>query len=227
MTLTSNHFACRLLSVCCLVLFGGLLPAVARADTVQARCDVYPVGDDHASSYGPCTFSQRQGYVTLRRQDGTVHELAPEGDSSGKFVDQFGHPVYRQSGLGRDGLIFRFPQEAIYVYWQGSARDESGRESNPTWPYSTADYDATTLLPCGLLDGEEGSCPAGVLRMADRQASIVVTSPDGTEFTFNFMRDYVNATGREVEAELKGDTWYLVVDRQEFYRVPLAAIEGG
>jgi len=76
-------------------------------------------------------------------------------------------------------------------------------------------------------DKEYGSCPAGILRMEDRKASIVILSQLGEQFTINFMTDYVNATNREVDARLKGDTWIVNVDNGEVYEVPLAAIEGG
>jgi hypothetical protein len=63
--------------------------------------------------------------------------------------------------------------------------------------------------------------------MEDGQASIVVRNPQGEEFTINFLRDDINATNREVEASLEGDTWIVTIDRAEVYKVPLAAIEGG
>lgn len=56
-----------------------------------------------------CSFSQRQGFVTIRRADGVIHELEPDGNTVGNFKDQDGRRVYRQSGLGDQGLIFRFP----------------------------------------------------------------------------------------------------------------------
>ena len=63
--------------------------------------------------------------------------------------------------------------------------------------------------------------------MEDKQASIVVQNPKGEQFTINFMKDYVNATNREVTATLDGDTWTVTVANGEVYEVPLAAIEGG
>ena len=69
--------------------------------------------------------------------------------------------------------------------------------------------------------------PAGILRMEDGQASIVVKGPGGDRFTINFMKDYVNAANREVEATIEGDTWTVVIDDGDVYEVPLAAIEGG
>ncbi len=69
------------------------------------------------------------------------------GDTPGNFLDQQGRPGYRQSGLGDQGLIFRFDDESVYVYWNTVALHPQN-ENNPTWPFTTADYDATTLLHC-------------------------------------------------------------------------------
>ncbi len=41
----------------------------AAADSTQARCDIYPLGEDHTDVMIPCTFSQRQGYITINRDD--------------------------------------------------------------------------------------------------------------------------------------------------------------
>ncbi len=199
----------------------------SRADTVETRCDIYPAGEDKASAMLPCTFSQRQGAVSIRRGDGVEYELSPAGEAPGNYTDAAGRAVYRQSGLGDQGLIFRFPDESVYVYWS-TAGLAPAEADNPTAPFSTADYDATTLLRCRAMDSSEfGSCPAGILRMEGGQASIVVRSPAGEQFTINFMTDYVNATNREAEAKLEGDLWTVIINGSEVYEVPLAAIEGG
>jgi hypothetical protein len=91
------------------------------ADTVDAWCDIRTAGGDKVEQMIPCTFSQRQGFVTIDRSDGMVHELSPVGELPGNFEDQNGRAVFRQSGLGDQGLIFRFPDESVYVYWDGSA----------------------------------------------------------------------------------------------------------
>jgi hypothetical protein len=197
------------------------------ADWTEARCDIYSKGSDHTDKMIPCTFGQRQGYITITRSDGVTHDLTPVGDAPGNFHDQNGRPVYRQSGLGSEGLIFRFPDESVYVYWSTAALSPSA-EDDPTAPFSTKDYDATTLLRCRAAgDKEYGNCPAGILRMENRQASIVVRSQLGKQFTINFMTDYVNATVGEVDARLEGDTWIVTRGNGEVYEVPLAAIEGG
>ena len=225
-----SHFQRQKMAAAAGLVFAGALalpPAPASADSAQARCDVYPLGQDHTKNSGACTFSQRQGFITITRADGVRHELTPDGDTAGNFLDQDGQRVYRNSGLGRAGLIFRFPKESVYVYW-GTDADEAADPDDPTAPYSTADFDATTALPCRAdKQSDMATCPAGILRMEDGQASITVMSPGGEEFTLNFMKDYVNAAGRTVAAEFRDDWWYLTVDGVEEYRVPLAAIEGG
>ena len=115
-----------------------VLAGQAMADTSDARCEIYPAGQDHSDKVIPCTFSQRQGYVTISRGDGVVHELSPVGDKPGNFADQDGRAVYRQSGLGDQGLIFRFPNESVYVYWNAESLT-SVDSGNPTYPFSTSD----------------------------------------------------------------------------------------
>lgn len=212
-----------------LFLLGFTLAAPAAvADFTDAACEIYPADSDHASDMLPCVFSQRQGYITITRDDGVTHELAPVGDRPGNYKDQDGRKVYRQSGLGDQGQIFRFPDESVYVYWSTSALEPVSDEDNWTAPFTTEDYDATTRLRCRAPgDDEFGSCPAGILRMEDGQASVTVENQAGEQFAINFMTDYVNASNREVEAELNGDVWTVIINGAEVYEVPLAAIEGG
>jgi hypothetical protein len=68
--------------------------AAAHADTVDARCDIYPKGSDHTTQVLTCTFSQRQGYILIRRADGVVHDLSPVGQTSGNFRDHGGLPAH-------------------------------------------------------------------------------------------------------------------------------------
>jgi hypothetical protein len=216
------------MKIWCLVLVLSVLWIMpAAADSTKARCDIYPKGEDHTDKMVPCTFSQSQGHVTITREDGVTHDLMPVGDAPGTFRDQNGDTVYRQSGLSDQGLIFRFPEESVYVYWSTAALEPADPD-NPTWPFTTKDYDATTLLRCGPVDAPRSeTCPAGILRMEKKQASIVVQSPKGEQFTINFMSDYINATNREADATLEGDTWIVTIGGSEIYEVPLAAIEGG
>jgi hypothetical protein len=204
------------------------LATSSEADSTDARCDIYAGGSDKVSKMIPCTFSQRQGYVTITRDDGVTHDLTPEESTPGNFHDQDGRAAYRQSGLGDQGLIFRLPDESVYVYWDTSALKPQADEDNWAAPFTTEDYDATTRLRCrGAGESEYTSCPADILRMEQGQASVVVISPQGERFTINFMTGYVNASNREAEAELDGDTWLVTINGAEVYEVPLAAIDGG
>lgn len=204
-----------------------LSAAMAVADSTAAACEIYPRGEDHTDVLIPCTFSQRQGYITIIRSDGVTHQLSPMGAAPGNYEDKQGRSVLRQSGLGDQGQVFRMPDESVYVYWN-TDRLKPADQDNVTAPFSSNDYDATTRLRCKAAgDREFGSCPAGILRMEDGQAAIVVENQLGEEFTINFMSDYVNATNREVDARMKGDTWILKFADGEVWEVPLAAIEGG
>ena len=210
------------------ILLLALAAAPSFADSTEARCDIYPAGSDHTDTMIGCTFSQRQGYVTITRADDVTHELRPVRDQPGTYRDQHGHEVRRDDGPGDQALIFRFSDESVFVYWSTAELNPAADAYNPTAPFSTANYDATTLLRCRAVDESEyGNCPAGILRMDGGQASIVVQSQAGEQFTINFMHDYINATNRGTEARLEDDTWIVVVDDSDVYEVPLAAIEGG
>jgi hypothetical protein len=121
----------------------GLLAAGfhARADTVDARCDIYPKGSDHASKVMACAISQRQGHVSIDRADGVRHELSP-GRGAGNYLDQDGKRAIRSAGLGRAGQIYRLDQETVYVYW-----DRAGLPDRAASAPATA---ATAVLPASV-----------------------------------------------------------------------------
>lgn len=88
----------------------------ARADTVNARCDIYPKGSDNVTKVVACTFSQRQGHVAIDRADGVRHELSPQG-AAGNYIDENGRKAIRSQGLGSKGQIYRLARVSIFVYW--------------------------------------------------------------------------------------------------------------
>jgi hypothetical protein len=199
----------------------------ARADSVDARCDIYPAGGDHTDVFLPCRFYQAQGHVVITRSDGVEHDLLPVGDAAGHFRDQDGRDVFRQSGLGSEGLIFRFPTESVFVYWNTDLLNPR-RDRQPYEPASDLAFDATAWTPCRRMTDEEfGQCPSGVLRMDDDEASVVIEDPPGQVFTINFLKAGVNTARGSVKATLDGDTWTVVIDDAAVYRVSRALIEGG
>jgi len=48
----------------------------ATADSTDARCDIYLRGSDKVSKMIACTFSPRQGAVTIYRSDDITHDLS-------------------------------------------------------------------------------------------------------------------------------------------------------
>ena len=206
-----------------------LVFSVANADWTDARCDIYPKGEDQASASVPCVFSQRQGHINIDRSDGVSYDLLPYGENPGNYQDQDGNMAYRNSGLGENGLIFRMKNESVFVYWDTAGLPGNKDEDNWAAPYSTRDWDATTRLNCTLGQEVDGDCAAGINRgPGNRQAVIAIMRPDGVERVLQFDGDQVvSPGGGEIQAELVGDDWIIKIDDEESYRIPLAAPEGG
>jgi hypothetical protein len=229
----------------CVLLVTGLSGQVAFADTDQARCDVFPAGEDKASKVLPCTFSQRQGHVTIYLSDGVEYDLIPTEEAPGNYKDQNGRAVYRNSGLGKDGLIFRTPDESIFVYWDETTlpdfKDPANPETNFSAPYDTDTFDATTRLSCsfdpdsypaarGNPAFQTTDCPAGINRGSEAgQTMIAVMRPDQTERIIRIDGDMIESSiDGEITKELVGDNWTITIDAgAEVYVFPQAVIDGG
>jgi len=200
--------------------------APTGADSTEARCEVYPAGEDHASAVLPCRFYQAQGHVVISRADGVEHDLTPVSGELGTFVDSHGSVVHRDPDLQDRGLIFRLPKESVYVYWN-TAYSGSTSGAAPYRPAADLDFDATAWTRCRNIDAQSyDRCPSGVLRAEGGGASVVVEDPPGQVFTINFLGDYINATNREVTASRSGDTWTLIVNGARVYEIDTAFIEG-
>ena len=94
-----------------------LLPASGIADSASAQCEIELDAPEAQIQRLPCTFSQRQGYVSIVVGDTDAYTLSPVGDAPGNYLDAESKPVYRQAGLGSAGLIFRFSDRVIRVMW--------------------------------------------------------------------------------------------------------------
>ncbi len=85
----------RTILVACFVALGltaSLSPALA--DSSDASCEVRKDGDKNKGASGPCTFSQRQGYIDLDLRNGNTFSLSP-GNKSNHYKDQNGNQVVR------------------------------------------------------------------------------------------------------------------------------------
>lgn len=102
-----------------------------KADTASAHCDFYAPGDAYAYLSSSCTFSQRQGYISVQFQsNGVRYEFEPLNDQFDEYTDQYGNVVYQRiSGVGQS---FQFPDGSeLYVYWN----DNSAYNSDPVQEY--------------------------------------------------------------------------------------------
>jgi len=83
------------------LVFLGLcvLAPAAHADSSEAICQVRKDGQTKQSQSGPCTFSQRQGYIDLDLRNGENYSLAP-GNKPNHFKDQKGNKVVRTEASG-------------------------------------------------------------------------------------------------------------------------------
>jgi len=104
-----------------LVLSAALATTASHADTVNARCKLFPSGPNKASMVTPCTFSQRQGYIGVELLRGKRYDFSPL-NKPGRYTDQNGDPVFRQPELGQHGIKFRMKAHTLYVYWIAAAK---------------------------------------------------------------------------------------------------------
>ncbi len=129
------------------ILLGLLGAGPAKADTTQARCDIYAKGSDRAAAVIPCSFSQRQGHVSIDRSDGVRHELSPAGSKAGSYLDEKGRPAYRKSGLGKRGLIFQLADQSVYVYWDTAGLPGTATQAGSAGGAAPVPKAAAPLVP--------------------------------------------------------------------------------
>ena len=91
----------------------------AQADSTRAECGFATTVDAPRGETSACTFSQRQGFINIDIDGGPGFEFSPTEAAPGNFVDADGRAVYRRSGLGEQGLIFKLPERFLFVYWAG------------------------------------------------------------------------------------------------------------
>jgi hypothetical protein len=111
--------ASTLISVSLLAAWMAAGAGVAHADTTEATCEVRKDGDKQKGKSGPCTFSQRQGYIDIDLKNGDTISLSPAG-GAGQYRDQNGKKVTRTSA-GTQGMTLRWPNgKHVEVTWHGN-----------------------------------------------------------------------------------------------------------
>jgi len=84
---------------------------VAKADSMEAACEVRKDGEKQKGKSGPCTFGQRQGYIDIDLRNGDTVSLSPTNQAN-HFKDQKGNKVVR-TGTGSDRQEYK---------WEGGRR---------------------------------------------------------------------------------------------------------
>jgi hypothetical protein len=109
-----QHRRTSLLIVSCAALF---VTQHLRADSARAECGFAASVDAPRDETSACTFSQRQGHISIDIDGGASFDLLPTEDAPGNYIDGEGRAVYRRSGLGDRGVIFKLPNQFLFVYW--------------------------------------------------------------------------------------------------------------
>ncbi|HQR70157.1 MAG TPA: hypothetical protein PLE54_06115 [Burkholderiaceae bacterium] len=103
---------------------------IARADSNDATCEVHKDGDKQKGKSGPCTFSQRQGYIDIDLKNGDTISLSPAGGAN-HYRDQRGNKVTRTSA-GTTGMSLKWESgKRVDVTWGGN------RYGNPYYDSSS------------------------------------------------------------------------------------------
>ncbi len=117
-----------------------------RADTADAMCEVRKDGDKKKNASGPCTISQRQGYVDIDLRNGDTFSLRP-GDKPNHFKDQKGNKVVRT--VGGNVHEYKWDGKKITVTFTGHSGGGPGQQ-NPG--YGAGHGDPTGQTPRALAD---------------------------------------------------------------------------
>ncbi|MCU0224882.1 MAG: hypothetical protein MUF27_12625 [Acidobacteria bacterium] len=95
----------------------------ALADTAEAMCEMRKDGETKQGATGPCTFSQRQGYVSIDLRNGDRIELSPTGRPD-HFKDQKGKSVVLTvSGNSNE---YKWDGKKLIVRWTAGSGASSG-----------------------------------------------------------------------------------------------------
>lgn len=190
--------------------------APAKADTTTARCDVYPRGEDTATSSDTCIFSQRQGYVTIRLQDGTTYELTPSPTQAAAFTDQNGRPGTIEDDLGTAGLIYRLADVSIYVYWDAGTVSGEPRRGEGNVPCSAARPSYDKLCRAAAIYGDPGS------------SALTLVGPTGAEHHLYYYGQtlYSTDSSDQVLVQVVDGQYLVAVNDAEFFKLDATIVTG-
>jgi len=129
----------QIFTVSLLSLASVVVASPVMADTVDARCDVFLAGEDKATSSSLCTFSQRQGFVSIQLKNGQRIELKPNESTPNAYFDERGEPAKREILEDNRGQVYRLEKQSIFVFWDPAPYSKgTGKGSAATGTGSTS-----------------------------------------------------------------------------------------
>ena len=144
----------RINALCVAILaLGTTAPfAPALADSSEATCEVRKDGDTKQGASGPCTFSQRQGYVDLDLRNGDTYSLAP-GNKAGNYKDQKGNKVVRTRSGNAEEFKWEGGRKIIVTFVSSPA---ASRPAQPEYQAGATANDLADLVgaKAGQAEGE-------------------------------------------------------------------------
>lgn len=160
-----------------LVLIAGLALDVAfspaQADSADANCQVRKDGDTKQGMSGPCTFSQRQGYIDIDLRNGETISLSPAKQAN-NFRDQKGNKVVRTQA-GGDTQEYRWDGgKKLTVTFRGQSSSGGGSTAERQDPFDTV---------CGVMTGGKDysyRCGATDFYAGGRKVRTELRYPDQT-----------------------------------------------
>ena len=170
----------------------------ALADTAEAMCEMRKDGETKQGATGPCTFSQRQGYVSIDLRNGQRIELSP-GDKPNHFKDEKGKTVVRT--VTDSGHEYKSEGKKVIVRWNAGsgASSGSGSETGDT-PHALRD-----LVGARASGGEEA--------LRQRGYSYRNGSTSGDAKYSNWRED---STGRCITVRTENGRYASIVSVPEF-----------
>lgn len=114
-----------LIALLCMIAIAGIVKT-AFADSSDAMCEFYKDRVEKPNRTGPCTFSQRQGYIDIDLRNGDNFSLAPSNKPD-HFKDQHGNKVERTQAT-RNTHTYKWENKKIIVKFPDDTSREHNRE---------------------------------------------------------------------------------------------------
>ena len=147
-------------SLSLVVLVLGGIAAPAYADSAEAMCEVRMHGEEKRGQSGPCTFSQRQGFIDLDLRNGDTYSLSP-GNRPNHYKDQMGNKVVRtHAGGNEQEFKWEGGKKVVVTFVQSSSQGAGGASSGG---YGASAEPTTTTQNVRLAAGQSGAEIRGTL----------------------------------------------------------------